>query len=336
MNYHIFFLYVITQIIMIHAFNNVFHRTIKINNFKRFCIKAIDTNSNAIEGHVYMVATPLGNLKDITNRSIDILSSVDVICAEDTRLTKKLLNLLNISYKNKQIISLHEHNWKTEIPVIIKLIKESNTSVAVVTDAGTPGIADPGAEFVAELHKEKINIHPIPGASAVAAAISVCGFPSSCFTFYGFLPPKGNERKVKLQKIIDTDHTSVIFEAPHRIIETLEDLKSSDENREIVLCRELTKLHEEIIRGKPQNLLNHISNTDTNKVKGEFTLVIGPNNGTSTSNEKELNAEKLNILIRKMHDDNVPRSEAVRLISDMFPDISKSKIYKLALQIEEW
>lgn len=218
----------------------------------------------------------------------------------------------------------------------MKLIKENNTSVAVVTDAGTPGIADPGAEFVAELHKEKINIHPIPGASAVAAAISVCGFPSSSFSFYGFLPSKGNGRKMTLQKIVDTDHTCIIFEAPHRIIDTLQDLKSWDENRDIVLCRELTKVHEEIIRGKSEALLSHLLNTDTNKVKGEFTLVIGPKDGTSNYNEKESNVEKLKVIIRKMYEDNIPRSEAVMLIKDMFPDESKSKIYKLALQIEEW
>ncbi len=324
---------------MIQAFHCTFLRSIKFNlTIRRFCssTNSIDTNGNAIGGHVYMVATPLGNLKDMTNRSIEILSSVDVICAEDTRLTKKLLTLLNIPYKNKKISSLHEHNWKTEIPLIMKLIKGSNASVAVVTDAGTPGIADPGAELVAALHHEKVNIHPIPGASAVAAAISVCGFPSSTFTFFGFLPHKGTERKVKLQKIIDTDHTSVIFEAPHRIVETLEDLKLSDENREIVLCRELTKLHEEIIRGKAETLLSHISNADTNKIKGEFTLVIGPRNSSSKSNENEFDTEKLNVLIKQMHDDNVPRSEAVKLISDMFPDTSKSKIYKLALQIKEW
>jgi len=325
---------------MSQAFHNVYNKSIKLNLLKinylrRFCTNSIDTNSNAIGGHVYMVATPLGNLKDVTNRSVDILSTVDVICAEDTRLTKKLLTLLHVSYKNKKIISLHEHNWKTEIPKIMTLIKESNASVAVVTDAGTPGIADPGAELVASLHKEKISIHPIPGASAVAAAISVCGFPSSTFTFFGFLPPKGTERKVKLQKIVDTDHTSVIFEAPHRIVETLQDFILIDKNREIVLCRELTKLHEEIIRGTSETLLSHISNTDTNKIKGEFTLVISPK-VASKSDENELNVEKLNGLIRKMHNDSVPRSEAVKLLCDMFPDIGKSKIYKLALEIKEW
>lgn len=160
-------------------------------------------------GHLYFVATPLGNLRDITLRAMDILTHVDVICAEDTRHTIKLLRHLGLPHK--EIISHHENNWIEAVPKIVSLAK-SGSSCAVVSDAGTPGISDPGSQLAAACAREGIPLHPIPGPSAVVAALSVCGYTSTEFTFLGFLAVKGKERKEKLNKIKTISEVVVFFE----------------------------------------------------------------------------------------------------------------------------
>lgn len=200
-------------------------------------------------GHVYFVATPLGNRYDISMRATEILSSVDIICAEDTRRTIQLLRLLALP--QKKVISHHEHNQAHSIPEIIKLVK-SGKSIAVVSDAGSPGIADPGAGLAEALSRDDVPMHPVPGPSALIAALSICGFQASEFTFLGFLPVKGRDRSEKLSRISQTTHTVAFFEAPHRMLRTFSDLAALDfasSNRSCVVCRELTKKHEEIKRG---------------------------------------------------------------------------------------
>jgi 16S rRNA (cytidine1402-2'-O)-methyltransferase len=206
-------------------------------------------------GHVYFVATPLGNLGDITYRARDILSSVDVIYAEDTRNTIRLLKYLSIP--QKEIHSHHDYNQRDSIDTIVQRAREG-ASIAVVSDAGTPGISDPGAPLAAALAENLITLHPVPGPSAVISAMSIAGFPNSEFAFFGFIPVKGSERTEKLQAICDTKHSAVIYEAPHRILKTLNDLlqvNSAMRSRYCVCCRELTKLHEEIKRDSIENIL---------------------------------------------------------------------------------
>jgi 16S rRNA (cytidine1402-2'-O)-methyltransferase len=199
-------------------------------------------------GHVYFVATPIGNLGDITSRALEILRNVDLICAEDTRHTTQLLRLLSIPFK--PLISHHEHNQRESIDKILSKISQG-LSIAVVSDAGTPGISDPGISLASALLSRNIPIHPIPGPSAVISALSICGFNTNPFTFLGFLPVKGKERKGKVDFIANCDHTLVIYEAPHRIVSTFKELNSFPElkDRSCIICRELTKKYEEIKKG---------------------------------------------------------------------------------------
>ena len=225
------------------------------------------STSSVEPGHVYFVATPLGNLKDMTIRAIDVLSNVDLICAEDTRHTVKLLRHLSLPHKD--LISHHEHNWKEQIPKILSMVNEGK-SLAVVSDAGTPGICDPGAELAEALLLHNIPLHPIPGPSAVVAALSVCGFQASEFSFLGFLAVKGKERTQKLDQMKNIQHPIVFYEAPHRMKMTFRQLNSKEygqSQRTCVCCRELTKLHEEFKRGTVAECLTWLEEFDDNDVR---------------------------------------------------------------------
>jgi 16S rRNA (cytidine1402-2'-O)-methyltransferase len=304
-------------------------------------------------GHVYYVATPLGNLKDITRRAIEVLSEVDLICAEDTRHTIKLLRHLGIPYKS--LLSHHEHNWRESIPKILSSV-QSGKSIAVVSDAGTPGISDPGAELAAALADNRVPMHPIPGPSAVVSALSVCGFPTSEFTFMGFLPVKGKERQQKIDTIFDIKHCVVIYEAPHRIKLTLEQLSSRGMgDRPCVCCREITKLHEEFRRGTVDQCLRWLnsfgsssegetvndssssssssssSNGEAPRIKGEFTVVLGPFVEPELSPEES--ETRIKDSLRKLQQEGSARSEAVKLTTKAL-GVSKSIVYKLALEMD--
>jgi 16S rRNA (cytidine1402-2'-O)-methyltransferase len=232
-------------------------------------------NSSSVEpGHVYFVATPLGNLKDMTTRAIEVLSTVDMICAEDTRHTVKLLRHLSLPHKD--LLSHHEHNWKEQIPKILSMVQEGK-SLAVVSDAGTPGICDPGAELAEALLIHNVPLHPIPGPSAVVAALSVCGFQASEFSFLGFLAVKGKERTQKLDQIVRIQHPVVIYEAPHRMKMTFRQLASKEYGqgqRPCVCCRELTKMHEEFKRGNVDECLAWLEKFDDNDVSAKSTLAF--------------------------------------------------------------
>ena len=197
-------------------------------------------------GHVYYVATPLGNLGDITLRALEVLKGVDIICAEDTRHSINLLR--HFSINDKKFLSHHEHNWSKQIPILVEHAL-SGKSLAVISDAGTPGISDPGYELAAACIASGVTLHPIPGPSAVVAALSVCGFPSSEFSFFGFLPVKGKERHHKLERMLEYSQTAVFYEAPHRILQTLQDIERIQSDRGCVCCKEITKIHEQFYRG---------------------------------------------------------------------------------------
>jgi 16S rRNA (cytidine1402-2'-O)-methyltransferase len=216
-------------------------------------------------GKLYIVATPIGNLEDITFRAIKILGEVDIIAAEDTRHTLKLLNHYNIS---KPLISYYRHNEDIKTNILIEKLK-AGENIALVSDAGTPGICDPGAEIIQKAIEEKIQIIPIPGACAMINALICSGINTKEFSFIGFLPINKKLRNVKLQEIKESDKTLIIYEAPHKLNKTLIDLKEILNDRRIVLARELTKIHEEFIRGSIDEIIKDVEN-----IKGEIVIII--------------------------------------------------------------
>ena len=227
-------------------------------------------------GKLYIVATPIGNLGDITLRAIEVLKNVDLIAAEDTRHTLKLLNHLEIS---KPLISYHRHNEDVKSKVLIKKL-EAGQNIALVSDAGTPGICDPGHEIIKECIGKNIEIIPIPGACAMINALICSGLDTSEFTFLGFLPLNKKSRKEKLNEIQNAKNTIIIYEAPHKLKTTLLDLKEIVEDRKIVLAREITKIHEEFVRGKIDDIISIVHN-----MKGEIVIMIEKNECIKKDNE---------------------------------------------------
>jgi 16S rRNA (cytidine1402-2'-O)-methyltransferase len=217
-------------------------------------------------GILYLVATPIGNLEDITLRALRILQSVSLIAAEDTRVTRKLLTHYDI---HTPLVSYHAHNERARLETIFQSLESGD--VALVSDAGTPGLSDPGALLVQEALARGVQVVPIPGPSALTAALTASGFPSDCFTFLGFLPPKEAARRAALQAIADAPQTLVFYEAPHRLLKTLHDLLAVLGDREIAVGRELTKLHEEIWRGVASEAIAHY---EANPPRGEVTLIV--------------------------------------------------------------
>ena len=218
-------------------------------------------------GQLFVVGTPIGNLEDITLRAILTLQNVDMVLAEDTRNSKKLLDAHNIDTK---MISYHEHSSEKDIKRIIDLLLEGK-DLALISDAGTPTISDPGYGLIRDCIKNNIIITPIPGASAITAAMSISGLPSDSFTFVGFLPQKKGRVK-KIEQLKNIDNTIILFESPFRLEKTLNQLLDSLGNRSVVVGRELTKLYEEVIRGNLDEVIKYFSKS---KVKGEIVIMIG-------------------------------------------------------------
>lgn len=215
---------------------------------------------------LYIVATPIGNLEDITLRAINILKEVDFVFAEDTRVTKKLLNHLEI---DKIVYRYDEHTKMHQIQNIANMLENGN-KIALVTDAGTPCISDPGYEMVDEALKRGIKVIPIPGVSAMTAAASVAGISTRRFCFEGFLPKKKG-RQTLLKSLVDEERTIIIFESPYRIEKTLKDIETFMGIREVVIVREITKIYEEILRGTTTELIEKL---EKNPIKGEIVLLI--------------------------------------------------------------
>ncbi len=219
---------------------------------------------------LYLVGTPIGNLEDITLRSLRVLKEVDVIACEDTRQTQKLLNHYAIGTRTT---SYHEHNEMTKSAELVKEMQEG-ASVALVTDAGMPGISDPGYRLITLAIRHLVPVVPIPGASAFLAALVASGLPTDSFRFSGFLPTKRGERRASLEAIKNSPRTQVFYEAPHRVLESLEDIcELLGEARHVVVAREVTKLHEEFLRGRAREVLENLKARES--VKGEITLLIG-------------------------------------------------------------
>jgi 16S rRNA (cytidine1402-2'-O)-methyltransferase len=228
------------------------------------------TDGNTTGPALYLVGTPIGNLEDITLRALRVLKEVDVIACEDTRQTQKLLNHFAIATRTT---SYHEHNEMTKSAELVKEMQEG-ASVALVTDAGMPGISDPGYRLITLAIRHHVPVVPVPGASAFLAALVASGLPTDSFRFSGFLPAKRGERREVLETIKHSPRTQVFYEAPHRIVETLEDvIEVLGSGRHMVVAREVTKLHEEFLRGRASEVLETLKAREV--VKGEITLLIG-------------------------------------------------------------
>ncbi|MEN6330901.1 MAG: 16S rRNA (cytidine(1402)-2'-O)-methyltransferase [Smithella sp.] len=281
-------------------------------------MKPTDENS----GLLYIVATPIGNLEDITLRAMRILKEVDLIAAEDTRHTRKLLNAYEIS---TPLISLHEHNEREKSSTVIAKIK-SGMSVAYVTDAGTPCISDPGYLLVKAARAENILVVPVPGVSAVITALSVAGFPVDNFMFCGFLPAKENKRRKFLEDLKEEESTFVFYESPVRYLAVLQDIYNVLGEREIAVARELTKIFEEIKCGKISSFL---AGGLQGKIKGEFTIIIkGKEKEPVSISDEEIEAKLLQLKKNKEISARDAVCEIVRQTG-----LSKKKVYDLAVKL---
>ena len=266
-------------------------------------------------GILYIVATPIGNLEDITLRAIRVLKEVDLIAAEDTRHTLKLLNHLEIS---KPLISYHRHNEDIKTDILIKEL-EQGKKIALVSDAGTPGICDPGEEVIKKCIEEEIPIVPIPGACAMINALICSGLDTKEFAFIGFLPLNKKNRKEKLEEIKNATKTMILYEAPHKLETTLKDLKEIIENRKIVLARELTKIHEEYIRESIDVLIEKAK-----ELKGEFVLII---EGAEKKEENDFFKLSLQEHYTYYEDKGLTKKEIIKQIAKD-RNVNKNEIYQ--------
>ena len=270
-------------------------------------------------GILYVVATPIGNLEDITLRALRVLKEVNLIAAEDTRHTQKLLSHYDI---RTPLTSYHEHNEKTKArPLVERLLQGQN--IALVTDAGVPTISDPGYRIIVEAIKAGIQVTPIPGPSALTAVLSACGLPTDRFIFEGFLPAKKKQRRDRLEALRGEMRTVVCFEAPHRLLESLRDIHELLGDREVVVAREVSKVYEEFLRGLAGELIDKLAGRE---IRGELTLVIKGSAGESPISEALLSAE-----IRKLKGEGMRVKEIAELLGERY-GYSKKEIYRLALE----
>jgi len=268
-----------------------------------------------VSGTLYIVATPIGNLEDISSRALRILREADLIACEDTRQTRKLLDRYDIS---KPLVSYHEHNEKERAAELLRDL-ESGKTVALVSDAGTPLIADPGYRLVEAARAQGIAVSPIPGPSALIAALSASGLPTDSFYFRGFLPAKRNARQELLEELRAIQATIVAYETPHRLLEALEDIIEVLGDRPIVLARELTKIHEEFLRGTAVELRATLAERPS--IKGEIVLMIGKSEGSAVDDTP------LDAAVEKLVAAGLPRMDALKTVARQ-RGLSKREVYK--------
>ena len=266
------------------------------------------------------MATPIGNLEDITLRALRVLKEVDLIACEDTRQTQKLLSHYGVE---KRTVSYHQHNEMTRAAELIVDV-ERGASIALVSDAGMPGISDPGFRLITLAIRHHVPVVPIPGASAFLAALVASGLPTDSFRFSGFLPPRHGKRRELLENILASPRTQVFYEAPHRLIETMEDVvEVLGLNRQVVIAREVTKIHEEFLRGRAGELLEKLK--QRGEIKGEITLLIG-----KSEDSIQTAAAKAGVRARLkqiMTDEQVDQKAALKKVAKQL-GISKSEAYR--------
>lgn len=278
-------------------------------------------------GKLYIVPTPIGNLKDITLRALETLQAVEVIAAEDTRQTLKLLNHFKIK---KALISYHKFNEQIKSDKIIDLIMEGK-DVAIVSDAGTPGISDPGSVIVERCIEKKIEFEVLPGATAITTALVYSGLDTTKFVFRGFLPRENKERKIITDELLRNQETIIFYEAPHRLLDTLTFLLETFGNRKIAVCRELTKVYEEIFRGTLEQAVQHFVE---NKPRGEFVLVLEGKKLEEIKEEQRETWANLSIEdhIRKYINEGIDKKSAIKIVARE-RELPKNEVYKYSTNI---
>nr|WP_232285713.1 16S rRNA (cytidine(1402)-2'-O)-methyltransferase [Crocosphaera chwakensis] len=279
-------------------------------------------NESLQQGTLYIVGTPIGNLEDITFRAIRILKSVNLIAAEDTRHTAKLLHHFQITTPQ---ISYHHHNRTARQTELLNYLEEGKT-IALVTDAGMPGISDPGYDLINASIIANIPVIPIPGPTAAITTLSVSGLPTDRFIFEGFLPLKGKERRDRFQVLKTETRTIILYEAPHRLLKTLTDLREVYSNdHQLTVGREITKRYEEFWRGSLEDAILYYQNSQ--QIKGEFTLIIA---GCSQSRFLTLTVDQLKDELQQLLDQGMTRSQASRQLAEV-TTFSRRQIYNLSL-----
>lgn len=278
-------------------------------------------------GKLYLVPTPIGNLKDITLRALEVLESVDEIAAEDTRQSLKLLNHFEIK---KSLFSYHKHNEQGKSYNIIEKLKKG-INIAIITDAGTPGISDPGSVIVEKCIEEGIPFEVLPGATAITTALVYSGLDTTKFIFRGFLPRENKDRIPVIEEVKNARDTLIFYEAPHRLLNTLSFLLDNLGNRSIAACRELTKLHEEIFRGSITESINYFTE---NRPRGEFVLVISGKSDEDIKIEKESQWIDLSIEehLEKVISEGINKKEAIKLVAKE-RGLAKKDVYKYSTNL---
>ena len=279
------------------------------------------------KGKLYIVGTPIGNLDDITIRAVNTLRNVDVILAEDTRQTLKLLNHFEIS---KHMISYHRHNEDDKIGKIVEILN-SGKNLALVSDAGMPIISDPGQNLVKYLVKNNYDIEVVPGVTALITAIVKSGLDSTRFTFEGFLSVNKKQRKERLKSLVNETRTMIFYEAPHKILSTLKDMYEYFGNRDICIARELTKIHEEY---RYTNFKDAIINIEENGIKGEIVLVISGASEDKINEEKNKEIEQINSLelVKEYMKNGDTKKDAIKKVAKL-KGVNKDVVYKECLDI---
>ena len=273
-------------------------------------------------GTLYLVATPIGNLEDITIRALNVLKEVDIVLAEDTRKTLKLLNHFEIS---KKLISFYRHNEGIKLDYVLSLLKEGK-KLAVVSDAGTPGISDPGEDLVRACIENNIKVIPIPGACALIQGLICSGFDTTRFVFEGFLPVNKRGKRERLEELKTERRTIIFYEAPHKLKYTLEDMKSYfGGERKIVLARELTKIHEEFMRFSIDEAISYFNEND---IKGEFVVLV---EGNKEEKEEKFSEESIEVLMKKYIESGLDKKEAMKAVAKD-KGMKKTDVYKELLK----
>lgn len=278
----------------------------------------LNKNKKSNYGILYVVATPIGNINDITYRAVEVLSNSHIIATENTKHSKRLLNFYGI---NTKLISYHKHNEALRCEYLINLLLEGK-NISLISDAGTPSISDPGDYIIASAHKMNINVSPIPGASSLTAAICVSGFASKDFKFVGFLPKKTNQKINVLKK--SKSYSLIFFESPNRILATLNDLERIyTGEKKIMLAREITKVYEDINYDSIKNQLHNLLQNEKEKLKGEFVIVI-PKNEENNNHYLEDEVEEF---LKLLLENSISYNSAIKITCKHF-NIKKNNIYK--------
>ncbi len=275
-----------------------------------------------MSGALYIVPTPIGNLEDITFRAVRVLKEVDLIAAEDTRHSRVLLNHYGI---RTPVTSYHEHNERSKAPGLVERLRQGLT-IALLSDAGTPMISDPGYRLMVEAVGAGVQVIPLPGPSALTAALTAAGLPTDRFAFEGFLPAKKNARRSTLEALREDTRTLIFYETPHRLKETLADMAEIFGDRDVAIGREISKVHEEFLRGPTREIIAKLEQQD---VRGEITLIVQGATSGALVQEEQLISE-----VRQLAKDGMRVKQIAELLSARH-GISKRELYRLALRLRE-